>query len=71
LEKLNKQPPAIVVEMTRLPEGVWLPKFVRINGTDHRGLFPFVSSDSTLECSEYKRFLTDARDVKITAPKAR
>jgi hypothetical protein len=71
LEKLNKQPPAISVEMMRLPEGVWLPKFVRINSIDHRGLFQSISSDSTLECGEYKRFLTEARDVKITTPKAR
>ena len=35
----GERPPAVYVEMMRLPVGVWLPRVVRINGADYQKLF--------------------------------
>lgn len=65
----NEKPPAVYLEMTRLPEGVWLPRASRINGADYPKLFDHVSYDSVITYSEYKRFFTEAKEVQIEAPK--
>jgi len=36
---VRRKTPAVYVEMMRLPEGVWLPRVVRINGADLSKLF--------------------------------
>ena len=54
--------------MTRLPEGVWLPSVVRLNGADHPTLFDGVTSDTTLTYGEYKRFTTETKDVRLETP---
>lgn len=61
--------PAIYAEMVRLPEGIWLPRTVRINGADYPLLFDHVANDAHFTYSEYKRFATEAKDVKLEAPK--
>jgi hypothetical protein len=63
------QPPAIYLEMTRLPEGVWLPKTTRINGADYQKFFDHILSDTTVSYSEYKRFLTETEGVELETPK--
>ncbi|HEX8137338.1 MAG TPA: hypothetical protein VF544_07085 [Pyrinomonadaceae bacterium] len=66
----GERPPAVYLEMTRLPEGVWLPRTSRINGADYPKLFDHVTYDSTITYSEYKRFYTETKEVRIEAPKA-
>jgi hypothetical protein len=66
----SEKPPAVYLEMTRLPEGVWLPKSSRINGADYPKLFDHVVYDSVISYSEYKRFSTEAKDVQLEPPKA-
>ena len=65
---LNEKPPAVYVEMTRLPEGVWLPRVVRLNGADYPKLFDGATSDTSLTYSEYKRFTTETEDVQVKPP---
>jgi len=64
------KPPAVYVEMMRLNEGVWLPRVMRLNGADYPGLFDHVSQDSTFTYSQYQRFYTEIKDVKLETPKA-
>lgn len=61
--------PAIYLEMTRLPEGVWLPQRTRINGADYPKLFDHIASDTTVSYSEYKRFRTETEGVELETPK--
>ena len=63
-----ERPPAVYVEMMRLPEGVWLPRVVRINGADYQKLFDGIASDSLSTFSNYVRFSTEIKDVKVNTP---
>jgi hypothetical protein len=58
-------PPAVYVEMMRLPEGIWLPRIVRINGADYKKLFDGINWESTWTYSNFRRFWTEIKDVKI------
>ena len=64
----GERPPAVYVEMMRLPEGVWLPRVVRINGADYQKLFDGITSDSDSTFSNYVRFSTEIKDVKVNSP---
>jgi hypothetical protein len=64
----GERPPAVYVEMMRLPEGVWLPHVVRINGADYQKLFDGITNDSTSTFSNYIRFSTEIKDVKVNTP---
>jgi hypothetical protein len=57
--------PAVYVEMQRLPEGVWLPRIVRINGADYQTLFDGITWESTWTFSNFRRFSTEIKDIKI------
>ena len=63
-----ERPPAVFVEMMRLPEGVWLPHVVRINGADYQKLFDGITKDSTSTFSNYIRFSTEIKDIKVNTP---
>jgi hypothetical protein len=63
-----ERPPAVYVEMVRLPEGVWLPHVIRINGADYQKLFDGITKDSASTFSNYIRFSTEIRDVKVNPP---
>lgn len=65
---LAERPPAVHVEMQRLPEGIWLPRVTRINGADYPKLFDGIDTESISIFSNYIRFSTDVKDVKINAP---
>jgi hypothetical protein len=58
-------PPAVYVEMMRLPEGVWLPRIIRINGADYQKLFDGITTESITLFSNYVRFSTEIKDVHI------
>ena len=60
-------PPAVYVEMQRLPEGVWLPRIIRINGADYDKLFNGITSETISTFSKYVRFSTEIKDVKINS----
>lgn len=64
----SERPPAVYVEMMRLPEGVWLPHVVRINGADYQKLFDGITIDSDSTFSNYVRFSTEIKDVKVGSP---
>jgi hypothetical protein len=64
----GERPPAVYVEMMRLPEGVWLPKVIRINGADYPKLFDGIDSESIAIFSNHIRFSTDVKDVKVESP---
>ncbi len=59
---------AVVFEQTRLPDGVWLPRFSQINASAKVFLFAGFRIDETREYSDYKRFSTKTDDAKIDAP---
>ncbi|CAN5395624.1 hypothetical protein BH18ACI2_BH18ACI2_24740 [soil metagenome] len=59
---------AIIFEQTRLPDGVWLPRFSQINAAAKVFLFAGFRLDAVREYSDYKRFTTKADDAKLDAP---
>jgi hypothetical protein len=61
----GERPPAVYVEMMRLPEGIWLPRVVRINGADYPRLFDGINRESISTFSNYIRFSTEIKDVKV------
>ena len=65
---LNERRPAVYVEMTRLREGIWLPRMARINAADYPKLFDGITADSTFSYTKYIRFSTELRDVKVNPP---
>jgi len=64
----GERPPAVYVEMMRLPEGVWLPHVVRINGADYPKLFDGINRESISTFSNFIRFFTEIKDVKVNPP---
>src|SRR6185312_8306593 len=60
----GETPPAVYMEMMRLPQGVWLPRTIRINGADYQKLFDGITSDSISTFSNYVRFSTEIKDVQ-------
>jgi len=61
----GERPPAVYVQMMRLPEGVWLPRVVRINGADYQKLFDGITNESTSTFSNHIRFSTEIKDVQV------
>ena len=49
----------------RLPEGIWLPRIIRINGADYQKLFDGITTESINTFSNYIRFSTEIKDVQI------
>lgn len=59
---------AVVLEQTRLEDGVWLPRFSQINASAKVFFFAGFRLDATREYSNYKRFSTNVGDAKVEAP---
>lgn len=55
---------ALIVEQTRLQEGVWLPRLAQFNASIKLFLFAGGEFNVTQEWSDYKRFNTSAEDIK-------
>jgi hypothetical protein len=64
-------PPAVFIEMTRLPEGVWLPREIKLDGSGYPAIFDGINYAVTFTYSEYKRFNTETKDVHLNTPKPR
>ena len=57
----------IVYEQTRLPDGLWVPKRIRLNAIGKAELFNGTDKDMTFEFSHYQRFITEVNDLqKVT-----
>lgn len=59
---------ALVIEQTRMGQGVWLPKFAQINLSVKVLLFGGGDYNKTIEWSEYRHFAGDVKDYKVDAP---
>lgn len=59
---------ALVMEQTRMVQGVWLPRFAQINLSVKVLLFAGGDYNKTIEWSDYKHFSGDVKDYKIEAP---
>lgn len=68
LSASGEKPPAVYVEMMRLPEGVWLPHVIRINAADYPGLFDGINTETISTFSNYIRFSSEIKDVKVGTP---
>lgn len=62
------KPPAVLAEMMRLREGIWLKRSIRINGLDYPALFDHVTSDRSSTYSNYIHFSTEIKDYKTDPP---
>jgi hypothetical protein len=51
----------IVYEQTRLPDGLWVPKRIRLNAIGKGALFNGTDKDLTFEFSHYQRFNTEVK----------
>jgi hypothetical protein len=64
-----EQPPAVYVEMMRLPkQGIWLLHINRINGADYPNPFDGITRDSVSTHSNYIRFSTEVEGVTVGTP---
>jgi hypothetical protein len=60
---------AMSFEQTRLPDGVWLPRFSQVNASARMFLFAGITINETNEFSDYKRFSAKVGEDKLDAPK--
>ena len=59
---------ALVIEQTRMEQGVWLPRFAHINLSVKVLLLGGGDYNKTIEWSDYKHFAGDVKDYKIDTP---
>lgn len=59
---------ALVIEQTRMDQGVWLPRFAHVNLSVKVLLFGGGDYNKTVEWSNYKHFSGDVKDYKVDAP---
>jgi len=59
---------ALVIEQTRMEQGVWLPKFAQVNLSVKVLLFGGGDYNKTIEWSDYRHFAGDVQDYKISGP---
>ncbi len=60
---------AVVLEQTRMAEGVWLPRFSQVNASFKVLLLASNELNITTEFGDYRRFTSNVRDYKLDAPK--
>lgn len=64
------RPPAVFMEMMRLPQqGIWLPRVIRINGADYQTLFDGIKTESLSTYCNYFRFSTEVKDAQVSPTK--
>ena len=59
---------ALVIEQTRMDQGVWLPRFAHVNLSLKVLLFGGGDYNKTIEWSNYKHFSGDVKDYKVGTP---
>jgi hypothetical protein len=60
---------ALVMEQTRMNEGLWLPRFAQVNLSVKILLFGGGDLNKTIEWSDYRHFSGDVKDYKLDNPK--
>jgi hypothetical protein len=60
---------ALVMEQTRMNEGLWLPRYAQVNLSVKILLFGGGDLNKTLEWSDYRHFSGDVKDYKLDSPK--
>lgn len=63
--------PVFYYEQMRLPAGYWLPRQAQLNGATHQAIFSKLDKDLTFEFSDYKRFGSEVKDVKLNRPETK
>jgi hypothetical protein len=59
---------ALVIEQTRMAQGVWLPRFAQVNLSFKVLIFGGGDYNQTVEWSDYKHFSGDVKDYKVNTP---
>ena len=59
---------ALIVEQTRMSQGVWLPRFAHFNLSFKVFLFGGGDYNQTIQWSDYKHFSGDVKDYKVDTP---
>ncbi|MDQ3473653.1 MAG: hypothetical protein M3447_07950 [Acidobacteriota bacterium] len=59
----------LVMEQTRMAEGVWLPRLAQLNLSARLFLFRGIDVNKTIEWSDYRHFKGDVNDYQLDAPK--
>jgi len=60
---------SVVVEQTRMNEGLWLPRMAQINLSVKVLLFGGGDMNKTFEWTDYKHFKGDVKEYKLDTPK--
>jgi hypothetical protein len=61
----------VVYEQMRLPNGLWVPKRIRLNAIGQSALFNGTNKDMTFEFSHYQRFATEVNDIQQMTVKSK
>ncbi len=61
----------IVYEQMRLPDGLWVPRRIRLNAIGKSGLFNGTDKDMTFEFAQYQHFMTEVKDLQQSTMKPR
>jgi hypothetical protein len=61
----------IVYEQMRLPNGLWVPKRIRLNAIGKAALFNGTDKDMTFEFSNYQRFSIEVDDLQNMSLKSK
>ena len=67
----NPDTETIVYEQIRLPNGLWVPRRIRLNAIGKAELFNGTDKDMTFEFSSYQRFYIEVEDLKQTQVKSK
>src|SRR5687768_2486390 len=59
----------LVMEQTRMAEGVWLPRLAQLHLSARLFLFRGIDVNKTIEWSDYRHFQGDVGDYQLDAPK--
>lgn len=65
----SKGDTAFALEYMRMPDGVWLVKYLRVNPAVRPEYFDGMNSELIVERSDYQRFTVRADDPKLADPK--
>jgi hypothetical protein len=60
--------PYVLYESLRMPDGQWLPRLIGMNSDKRKDFFKREFGDVVVEFTDYQRFGTETKDVKINAP---
>ncbi len=73
-QEIPSAPPeaeTLVYEQMRLPNGLWVPKRIRLNAIGKAALFNGTDKDMVFEFSQYQRFNTEVKDLQQVTLKSK